>query len=160
MSKSRIVRDKIKGWILRYVFAESFGTVIALVFAGVSFSQSHSYIVAATAGLLGEGIGFYGFFGISELVKNGKAYRDLPWYRRIVKATITSSTNMLLEFAPAELFDSFLLRPILFYTLPQHIKPYALGFITAKLLSDLVFYTMAIAAYDIRKKFGKSKTDS
>ena len=155
MSKSTTLQNKIKDWVLRYIFAESTGTVIALVFAGVSFAHSHSYLVATAAGLIGEGIGFYGFFSITELVKHGNAYHDLPWHRRIVKAIAKSGTNLLLEFAPAEIFDSFLLRPILFYTVPQHIKPYAVGFIAAKLLSDFVFYSLAITAYEVRKKFGK-----
>jgi len=63
----------------------------------------------------------------------------------------TGSSSLFIEFAPAEVFDTFCIRPLAMYIVPQHIKPYALGFIAGKVGADLVFYILVIAAYEAKK---------
>lgn len=145
------IKKKFKVWLRRYIIAELLGTLIALGFASVAFSQSHSYLKAAGAGFVGEGIGFFGYFIISELVTNSKSYKSLPFYKRISRILAKSSTNLIVEFAPAEIIDNIFIRPFLMYTVPQYIKPYALGFIIGKLSADLFFYIFAIIGLEIKQ---------
>lgn len=146
-------KSKFREWLGRYLVAECLGTITALSFAYVAFSRSHSYIIAAGSGFVGEGIGFYGYFITSELLKNGQAYRHLPLVKRLGAILAKSSTNLIIEFAPAEVVDNIFIRPFLMFYMPQHIKPYALGFIIGKFMADALFYAFAVAGYELKKRF-------
>lgn len=133
--------------------AESIGTAFAVVAALITFTQTGSYISATAAGWLAEGIGFYGCMIIAELLTNHKRYAGHTFFKRLLRAAGASSANLLVEFLPAELVDSFFIRPFLMYAVPHFIKPYALGFLVGKLASDLLFYVLAIAGLEIRKRW-------
>ncbi|MEO8863152.1 MAG: hypothetical protein ABI354_02405 [Candidatus Saccharimonadales bacterium] len=148
----QVTKHKFKEWLHRYLIAELLGTLLALGFAYISFVHTHSYIIAAAAGLLGEGIGFYGYFITAELVVNGKAYRSMPLLKRLSSIIYRSSTNLLVEFAPAEVIDTIFVRPFLMYYAPQHLKPYALGFIVGKFAADGIFYIFAISGYELKRR--------
>lgn len=150
-------KQKFKEWFKRYIKAEILGTVIATSFAYFSFSHTHSYILAAGAGFIGEGIGFYGYFITSELLTNYKAYKELPLFKRLGAIITKSSTNLIVEFAPAEIIDNLFIRPLLMYYAPQHIKPYALGFVVGKFSADLIFYMFAVIGYEVKKRLRASQ---
>ena len=141
------------------MFAEALGAAIAVGFAYVAFARSHSYAVAAGAGFVGEGIGFYGYFVTSELVSNSQAYRTLSLVKRLAAIIAKSSTNLIIEFAPAEIIDNIFIRPFLMFYIPQHLRPYALGFLTGKLAADVLFYVFAIVGYELKKRlqYGKQR---
>lgn len=145
-------KRKFKEWLARYFLAETLGTMLAVCFAYVVFRHAHSYVLAAGAGFLGEGIGFYGYFITSELATNHAAYKTLPLLRRLLAIISRSSSNLVIEFAPAEIFDNLFVRPFLMFYLPQHIKPYLVGFLIGKLAADILFYVFAIAGYEVKMR--------
>lgn len=147
--------SKFREWLRRYALAELLGSAIALLFAYVSFRHTHSYLASAGAGFIGEGIGFYGFFIVRELLTNARAYQGLSFLRRMGAIVAKSGTNLIVEFAPAEVLDNFFLRPALMFAVPQYIHPYAFGFLVGKLAADAVFYCFAIAGYEVRKRWLK-----
>ena len=146
-------KAKFKEWLSRYFLAEALGTLLALCFAYVSFAYAHSYAAAAAAGFVGEGIGFYGYFVSTELLARSRSYRGIPLLRRLKIIIAKSSTNLIIEFAPAEIIDNIFIRPFLMYYTPQHVKPYALGFVIGKFAADLLFYAFAIFGYELKKRF-------
>lgn len=156
MNSDRAKR-KFKEWLRRYVIAELLGTAVAVCFAYITFLHTHSYVKAAAAGFVGEGIGFYGYFVASELLQSGKAYAGLPLLRRLGAIIAKSSTNLIIEFAPAEIVDNVFVRPFLMFYAPQHIKPYALGFIAGKLSADAMFYIFAISGYEVKQRLAAKK---
>lgn len=145
-------KRKFKEWAARYFLAESLGTILAICFAYGIFRHTHSYAWAAGAGFLGEGIGFYGYFIASELAINSEVYKALPPLRRLVAIIANSSSNLVIEFAPGEIFDNLFVRPFLMFYLPQHVKPYLLGFLIGKLAADALFYIFAIVGYETKKR--------
>lgn len=145
-------RRKFKEWLSRYLLAELLGTFIASGFAYASFVHTHSYVLGAGAGFIGEGIGFYGYFITSELLINAKSYAALSLFKRLTAIIARSGTNLVIEFAPAELIDNLFIRPFFMYYFPQHIKPYALGFIVGKLAADILFYVFVITAYELKNR--------
>lgn len=145
-------KQKFKEWFARYVLAEVLGTILAICFAYAVYTQTKSYAVAAGAGFLGEGIGFYGYFIFTELIKNKKKYKKLPIISRFTAIISKSSTNLIIEFAPAEIIDNLFIRPFLMFYVPQHIEPYILGFLIGKLIADALFYIFAIAGYETKKR--------
>ena len=140
----------------RYVPAEVIGTVIALMAAWGAYVHTHSYIVATASGWLGEGAGFYGYFITTELLLQHEKYRQHPVFKRLSKAVAAASTNLLVEFAPAEVLDNFFIRPFAMYEAPHYIRPYPLGFLVVKFSADIVFYALAIVGYELRKRWLRS----
>ncbi|HEX7368200.1 MAG TPA: hypothetical protein VF261_00905 [Candidatus Saccharimonadales bacterium] len=147
---------KLKEWLRRYIPAEVLGTALALAAAWFTFAHTHSYAAAAGAGWAGEGIGFYGYFVVAELTQAGaRLHYGTALLKRAGPALAHAGTNMLVEFAPAEIVDSFVVRPFLMFLLPHYIHPYAVGFLVGKFGADIVFYAMAISGYELRKRWLK-----
>jgi hypothetical protein len=142
---------KRKEWLRRYIPAEILGTAAALIGAWVTYAHTHSFVTATASGWIGEGIGFYGYFVSSELISNGQHHRQHPFMKRITLAVVAASTNLLVEFAPAEILDNFIIRPYLMYMVPHFIHPYPVGFLAGKFSADILFYTLAILGYETRK---------
>jgi hypothetical protein len=152
------LQAKMKEWLQRYLRAELLGTFGALMLAWFTFDRSHSYIAATVAGLAGEGFGFYGYFIVAEIRRHGIRYKDVPLRKRLPRILAASSTNLFIEFAPAEVLDNLLIRPLAMYIVPQHVRPYAAGFIVGKVAADLLFYALAIAGYEARKRWLHGRT--
>lgn len=150
-------RNKLREWTRRYLPAEILGTITALLAAWISFEHTHSYLAATAAGLLGEGIGFFGYFITAELATHSREYRDKPFFKRIGLIIAKASTNLLVEFGPAELLDTYLVRPVAMFIIPQHIHPYVVGFLVAKFSADILFYAIAIAGYETRKHIARKR---
>ena len=149
-------KRKTREWLRRYIPAEILGTAGALLAALVVYSHSHSYVAAAASGWVGEGIGFYGYFVTSELVLGSRRFRQVSFVNRVLGAVGVASTNLLVEFMPAEILDNFLIRPFAMYLVPQYIHPYALGFLAGKFGADIIFYALAITGYETRKRWVRS----
>jgi hypothetical protein len=146
-----LLRKKLQEWFRRYFLAEVLGTAVALVLACVTFAQTGSYIAATASGFFGEGIGFYGYFIIKELRAHRHSSRGLRWHKRLQLLVHRSTANLALEFAPAGLVSGLLVWPSALYIAPQIIKPYALGFAVGKLVTDTVFYSLAVAGYEAKQ---------
>jgi hypothetical protein len=150
MNRAKLT-SKTREWLKRYVPAEILGTIGALIAAWVVYDHTHSYIAAAAAGWACEGIGFYGYFVTTELLLNSKKYGQYPPIKRIWLAVVTASTNLLVEFLPAEILDNFIIRPYLMYLVPQYVHPFPVGFLVGKFSADIIFYALAILGYEVRK---------
>lgn len=147
------LREKRTEWLKRYIPAEIAGTAVALACAWIVYAHIHTLASATGAGWLGEGIGFYGYFIVAELTLRARWYQTYPLLKRIALVVITASTNLFVEFMPAEIFDNFIIRPFLMYMAPQYIHPYPLGFLAGKFSADILFYVLAIAGYEARKRW-------
>lgn len=147
------LQDKRTEWLRRYIPAEILGTLAAVVAAWLAYTSSHSFIAAAAAGWAGEGVVFYGYFVVRELAAHHARYREHRFFKRVSLALASASTNLLVEFLPAEILDNFIVRPYLMYLLPQLIHPYPVGFLAGKFAADILFYALAIGGYEVHKKW-------
>lgn len=147
------LRDKRREWLRRYIPAEVIGTSTALTGAWIVYLHTGSYLAAAGSGWVGEGIGFFGYFILVELLANHKRYAHYGLIKRISLTVAAASTNLLIEFAPAEIIDSFIIRPFAMYIAPLSIHPYPLGFLIGKFSADILFYAIAIVGYETRKRW-------
>lgn len=148
-------RSKRQEWLRRYIPAEVLGTITALIGAWTVYAHTGSYVAATASGWFGEGIGFYGYFVITELLSNSRRYGQHSLIKRTSLAIAAASTNLLVEFMPAELLDNFIIRPFLMYLVPHYVHPYPLGFLLGKFSADIIFYALAIAGYESRKRWLK-----
>ena len=145
------IASKRREWLWRYIPAEILGTTTALIGAWVVYAHTHSFVVATASGWIGEGIGFYGYFLAVELTSNSKRYSHHSLIKRVPLAVAAASTNLLVEFMPAEVLDNFIIRPYLMYLVPHYVHPYPVGFLIGKFSADVLFYALAIVGYEARK---------
>ncbi len=140
-----------KEWLGRYIPAEIIGTTTALLGAWIVYTYTGSYIAASASGWVGEGIGFFGYFITLELFRNHKRYSEHALWKRLSLTIAAATTNLIVEFLPAEIIDNFIIRPFAMYIAPVYIHPYPLGFLIGKFSADIIFYTIAIVGYEARK---------
>jgi hypothetical protein len=103
-------------------------------------------VAAATAyaGAVGDGVGFYGVLLVRDLRRQPKGSRG-----RVARTL----RGLVLEFGPAELLDSFVVRPLAMYLAAKWLGHATAGALAGKVVADAVFYAVAIAGYELRKHF-------
>ena len=148
MDNSVSARRKLAEWLRRYLPCEIAGTVGELGGAGLLWVLTESFAAAAVAGTIGASVGFYATaFGAAMRVSYaGQAHRR--WPGRFVVANALALRSVTIEFGPAELVDSLAVRPLAYYLGPVVLDTALLGWIGAKLFSDLAFYAFAVFSYE------------
>ncbi|HEX2054136.1 MAG TPA: hypothetical protein VHJ78_10485 [Actinomycetota bacterium] len=129
------------GWVAeslrRYLPAEAAGVAASLA-AGLLFvGAGAAAAVAALAAAWAENTGYYAVIATRDF-----GGQDGGPIRRAGRTLVT----MLVEFGPAELFDSLLVRPALLYAGLRLLPTPALGILAGKVAADLVFYLPTISS--------------
>lgn len=152
MTEIRVWR-KLREWFGRYLPAEILGTVTALAAAWTVHAVSGSLISAAIAGTIGESLGFYGCLAVREVRYYDALHRDHGWLRRQWLTGTRTLRDLLIEFGPAELVDSFLTRPLFMYLMASLLQNFTAGIVAGKLAADVIFYGIAISAYELKRRY-------
>jgi hypothetical protein len=145
---------KLLEWLRRYGAAELVGTCTALTGAWLVQRLGGNAVAAAYGGALGENVGFYGTMIIRELVADrrialasGRAFGPL--------GALHTAAGLLLEFGPAELLDSLVLRPLAMGIGTRQLG-WKLGVVAGKLAADVTFYVPVILTYELRRRTARS----
>jgi hypothetical protein len=145
------MRNKIKDWIKRYLPAEIFGTLGAIIFPTAVSFFTENILAIALVGTWGENVGFYGTMlfqetreGIEKHKKLNKKYGLISFGKSI--------RNIFLEFGVAETADSLFVRPAIMYLTVSTIGNLQLGIFVGKIIADVIFYIPTIISYELRKK--------
>jgi hypothetical protein len=147
------VGRKLREWVGRYLPAEVLGTVIALAAAWTVHAASGSLISAAVAGTVGESLGYYGCMAVREALVHDTRHRHHGRMKRLWLTGASTLRDMLIEFGPAELVDSFLVRPFFMFLMPSLLGNFTAGILLGKLAADVIFYSLAIGAYELRRQY-------
>ncbi len=147
------MKNKRGEWLRRYIPAEILGTITSLTGAWIVYAHTQSFVAATASGWFCEGIGFYGYFITTELLSNSRRYSQYRLLKRVSWAVTAASTNLLVEFLPAEILDNFIIRPFAMFEAPHYIHPYPVGFLVGKFSADIIFYMFAIIGYESRKRW-------
>ena len=137
----------VRGWARRYLPAEIAGLVTALAAALVAFRMSGSAASAALAGTAGEALGYYGTIGIRDLRRHRRAGGVGRW-----QALARTGRDAAIEFGPAEIVDTLLVRPGLMFAGPLVTGSLIVGTLVGKVAADIVFYAFAISGYEVRTR--------
>ncbi|NQX12036.1 hypothetical protein HQQ80_10400 [Microbacteriaceae bacterium VKM Ac-2855] len=161
---SRAARSRARRWLLRYLPPEVLGTASALAAAATAFAAAGgagptALLAAAVAATIGENVGYYGVVAVRSFRRHYSALLAEP--RRAIRASARTVRAILLEFGPAELVDSFLVRPLLFGLGPVLIGAPWIGWLVGKLAADVVFYAITITSYELgRRVIEPARNDS
>jgi hypothetical protein len=142
----RRLRRKPLEWIARYGPAEVVGTVCAWAGSWIVYRLTRSEIAAAYGAAMGENCGFYGVIIVREHLRDRAAHRTL----------VQTMSKLLLEFGPAEVLDSFLIRPAAM-GLATHAFGRGVGVIVGKLIADMTFYLPVIVTYELQRRRAGSR---
>jgi hypothetical protein len=123
--------QKLTHWLYRYAPAEIGGTVSAYSAYFLFDYWLEMAIASAFIATWAENIGFYSV---------------ILWKRRKEKRLLL---NVIIEFGPAELLDSFIFRPWCIAGSVYLMGPIA-GVLVGKLLGDLLFYIPVVLTYENR----------
>lgn len=128
--------SRLGTWFKRYGPSEIAGTILAVGGLHGARLLGVSEVGAAYIGAMAENVGFYGVMLIREL--RSHALRG-------------ALGRMLVEFGPAEILDTFFIRPLTM-GLGAHWLGDLPGALLGKLLGDVLFYVPVIATYEWRNR--------
>ena len=146
-----LVKRKIKEWLQRYLPSEIVGTVTAIAAASIARHFSSNMITIAYVGSLGESIGFFATVFIQQLLVVARKNKEKRKSFSFLDFTKIMG-SMALEYGPAGLLDSFILRPFFMYVFPSLLHNFTLGILIGKIVGDFTFYLMVIVSYELKKK--------
>lgn len=132
---------RAREWIRRYLPMELAGTACALAAAATVSRLGGGPAHAAVAGSVAETIGFYGVAAF--LVARTHPTRKLG----------RTARDLAVEFGPAEVLDTLLLRPGLMYLGARSVGDLTTGVLLGKLVADVAFYLLAIAGHEIGRRW-------
>lgn len=152
--------SKIGEWAKRYLPAEIIATGAAYLASQLTYSFTKDETYAAIAATHAGNIGYYGTVLVQDTLKE---YRDNEGKTSLRKSIGLNATKMIGEFGPAFFVDTFLTRPAITEYMTKNIGNYIgrfPGVALGKIVSDVVFYSMVIPAYEILKKLSKKRAKS
>jgi hypothetical protein len=136
-------RVRARRWLRRYLPAEAAGTSAALAAAAVAARWSVEAAVVSAA--WAEAVAFYAFVTAREVRHRGGPPRSA---RRVAGAV----RDVVSEFGVAEGVDTLFARPLLMYAFVAPLGSLVAGVVVGKLAADVVFYGLAIPAYELRER--------
>ena len=146
-----MTRRKILEWTRRYLPCEVAGWIGELASAGIAYWLTDSLAVAAVAATVGSSVGYY-IPAYVNAVRWSFASQRGAWWSRAVAANLLAVRSLTVEFGIAEVIDSFLVRPVLYYATPVLLGHVLWGWVLGGLVADIVFYAFTIFSYE---RFGR-----
>jgi hypothetical protein len=148
MDTERATRNRLKEWVRRYLPCEIAGTACELGGAAIAYLATGSFAVAAIVATIGASSGYYAAAYAAAVRTTYREQVHLPRVRRALAANGLALRSVAIEFGPAEVIDSLLIRPLAFYLGPILLGGMVAGWIFGKLVADVGFYVLAIFSYE------------
>jgi len=136
---------KMREWLHRYALAEAVGIPCSILFAALA--QNYHPAIIGYAGSMGANVGFYSVIIVRDYSQRFK--KEGFSVRSLYKTT----RNIIVEFGPAEYFDSFVIRPLVLALFPLFIPNFAFAIFLGNVAANITFYIPVIMSYELRKKY-------
>ena len=141
-------RQKVVEWIRRYLPLEIAGWAGELGSAAATYWLTGSFAAAVVVGTIGASVGYYATAYINGVRWSYRAQQRRSWPMRVLVANALSLRSIAVEFGPAEVIDSIIIRPVALYAGPYILGNVAVGWVVGSLVADIAFYVMAIFSYE------------
>jgi len=148
MNSNRSIGPKLREWARRYLPCEIAGTTCEMGGAAIAYAATGSVAAAAVVATVGASVGYY---AAAYWTAVRTAYRAQPSSSRLRRGLVANGRalrSIAIEFGPAEVVDSLIIRPLAFYFGPILLGGVVAGWIFAKLVADVGFYVLAIFSYE------------
>ncbi|MEO7085234.1 MAG: hypothetical protein ABI442_00345 [Gemmatimonadaceae bacterium] len=141
---------KVRDWLSRYGLAECVGITCALAGSFLVRRLTGSAVAAAYGGAWGETIGYSSVIIARDVASTAHSSRTRGRRLRVGDG-IGVVKGLVIEFGPAGLLDTFVVRPFAMGVGQRFLGPVR-GLIAGKLAADIVFYIPVIYTYERRKR--------
>jgi hypothetical protein len=148
MDTNRLTGKKLLEWARRYLPCEVAGTTCEMGGAAIAYATTESAALAAIVATVGASVGYYAAAYLAAVRTAYRARASSPRRRRVLAANGLAVRSVAVEFGPAEIIDSLLIRPAAFYFGPILFGGMVAGWIFAKFVADIGFYVLAIFSYE------------
>ncbi|HEY6573946.1 MAG TPA: hypothetical protein VI029_03240 [Mycobacterium sp.] len=148
MDTERSTGKAVLEWVRRYLPCEIAGTTCEFGGAAIAYLVTGSFAAAAIVATIGASFGYYAAAYGTAVHTTYREHPHLPRARRALTANGFALRSIAIEFGPAEIVDSMLIRPLAFYLGPILFGGMVAGWIFAKLVADVGFYVLAIFSYE------------
>jgi hypothetical protein len=134
---------RIGAWLRRYGPAELLAIAATLIGGWTTLVVTDNILLAAIAGTWAENLAYYG-----TIIR-----RDLRSQERLsAPILLRTLRDLTLEFGPAELLDSLLIRPAMLAAAFTLIPAPALAGLLGKLAADVLFYLPTLTSYELLRR--------
>ena len=146
--RTSLIYSIVVKFLKRYLPAFVAANVGALLGGLLAHYLVDNIVVTVLAATWGENVGYYGHLLLADLRERKKIDKSitLKGFYKVVR-------NMAIEFGPAEVLDSFLVRPLFIFIALRYIENTALGILLGRSLADVLFHVVAGTMYTLRKKY-------
>jgi hypothetical protein len=151
-------RERVVAWLKRYGPAECVGILTALAGAYGVHAITQNEIAAAYGGAIGETLGFYSVIVAREIRADARAAREQGRLYSL-RAKLKTAANLMVEFGPAEIVDSGLIRPAAM-GVATHYLGRSWGVPLGKLAADVTFYVPVIATFELRRWLRRARGEA
>jgi hypothetical protein len=148
MDSDRSTGKKLREWVRRYLPCEVAGTTCELGGAATAYAITDSAAVAAVVATIGASVGYYAAAYVAAVRTAHRAHLESNRMSRALTANGLALRSVAIEFGPAEVIDSLIIRPLAFYFGPILFGGMLAGWVFAKLVADVGFYVLAIFSYE------------
>jgi hypothetical protein len=148
MDTARTTRRRVVEWVRRYLPCEIAGWVGELGGAAATYWLTGSFAAAVVVGTIGASAGYYAAAYVNAVRWSYRARRDRAWPARLLIANFLALRSIAIEFGPAEVIDSVIVRPLLLYAGPFLFGNVLVGWIIGSVVADIAFYGLAIFSYE------------
>lgn len=141
------IQQKVSERCARYIPSELSATIWALVSGNIAmWLTGWSYFIASLVIARVDNLMYYGVMIIREITKSKKhnwSY-DLKLFWKDLR-------NLLIEFGPAELIQTFVIYPLFLTYIPSLFTNYSFGVAVGMITANIFFYVAVIPVYERRK---------
>lgn len=148
MNIERLTGKKAYEWARRYLPCEIAGTACEFGGAAIAYFYTGSVGLAAVFATIGASVGYYAAAFAAAVRWSYGAQGHRRWGERVLVATLLALRSVAIEFGPAELIDSILIRPLAFFVGPYLLGNTLAGWVFGKVVADIGFYVCAIVSYE------------
>ncbi|MDT5335683.1 MAG: hypothetical protein QOD90_1188 [Mycobacterium sp.] len=148
MNSERSTARKLREWARRYLPCEVAGTTCELGGAAITYGITGSAAAAAIVATIGASVGYYAAAYVAALRTAYRPQLSSSRLSRAVTANGRALRSIAIEFGPAEVVDTLIIRPLAFYFGPILFGGMVAGWVFAKLVADVGFYALAIVSYE------------
>lgn len=142
---------RLQRWVRRYGPAEILSVGATLGGVGIAHAGGLGPVGTALAGTWAGNVAYFGWIGAADIRQARRAHhaagQSYGW-----RGLAHNLRALAVEFGPAEVFDSLLIRPALLYWLPLWLHSLAWGTLAAKLAADITFYLPTIVSYELSRR--------
>jgi hypothetical protein len=149
-------RQKIKEWVRRYMPVEAGSLGINLVVSWAVCRVSGSLAVGAVSGAIAGMVCYYSVCTIREFIYNWRLVQREDSACKVFVALSKTVRDVAVEFGFFGAIDGFITRPAIMLGCSSLTSVYAANIVIGKVLADALYYSFAIGAYELKKRYWRS----